>query len=141
MLAPRPTGRTDRDSRKKTKKSLKISLIDAEASASQISAEHKTPRTNESPSPMAATYTSLTKEPTDDTEPITTPTLDGFKCTLGASRYIECIAPNQKGNFIISLCIDELNGWILAGQCSGTLNAWKIPQNTSQKATQPMKKK
>jgi len=26
-----------------------------------------------------------------------------------------------------ALCIDELNGWLLCGQTSGTLNAWKLP--------------
>eukprot|EP00485_Elphidium_margaritaceum_P000242 CAMPEP_0202695264 /NCGR_PEP_ID=MMETSP1385-20130828/8901_1 /ASSEMBLY_ACC=CAM_ASM_000861 /TAXON_ID=933848 /ORGANISM="Elphidium margaritaceum" /LENGTH=581 /DNA_ID=CAMNT_0049351263 /DNA_START=79 /DNA_END=1824 /DNA_ORIENTATION=- len=45
--------------------------------------------------------------------------------------YIECIAPNQKGNFNTAICIDELNGWLIAGQTSGTLNAWKIPADLS----------
>ena len=59
-----------------------------------------------------------------------------FQCTL-SSPWTEWIAPNQKGNFMTALCIDELNGWLLCGQTSGTLNAWKIPtapSNTSEAA-------
>ena len=54
------------------------------------------------------------------------PAPNHFQCTL-SSPWTEWIAPNQKGNFMTALCIDELNGWLLCGQTSGTLNAWKIP--------------
>ena len=49
-----------------------------------------------------------------------------FELTV-RTPIIHWIAPNQKGNFITCLAIDDENGFCIAGQCSGTINCWKIP--------------
>eukprot|EP01083_Nonionella_stella_P132524 402944_1 len=127
-----PTSRTD----KRSKKALKMSLINNAAETTAASSPKSkssqnefqiNPLDNNIPNPTddlhQQSITPTTSKPYISTE---------FKCTL-SSPYIECIAPNQKGNFITSICIDELNGWLLSGQCSGTLNAWKIPTLSNNK--------
>ncbi|ETO32704.1 hypothetical protein RFI_04414 [Reticulomyxa filosa] len=44
------------------------------------------------------------------------------------SPLVYQIAPTPKGNCVSCFDVDEKHGWLISGQMSGTINAWKLPK-------------